>query len=46
MLKKKWGYIDKTGKEVIPIEFDYVSDFSEGLAAVEKNGKYRYIIKP
>ena len=42
---KKYGYIDKSGKEVIPAVYNYVSDFSEGVAAVEKDGKYGYIDK-
>lgn len=29
----KWGYMDKTGKLVIPMEFTHAEDFSEGLAA-------------
>ncbi|MFA4903518.1 MAG: WG repeat-containing protein [Desulfobaccales bacterium] len=31
----KYGFIDKTGKFVIPPRYDRVSDFSEGLAAVQ-----------
>ena len=30
----KWGFIDKTGKVVIPPQFDWTMEFSEGLAAV------------
>lgn len=30
----KWGYIDKTGKTVIPFSYDYAFSFSEGLAVV------------
>lgn len=30
----KWGYVDKTGKLVIPYQFDGANEFSEGLAAV------------
>ncbi|MCL2695527.1 MAG: WG repeat-containing protein [Clostridiales bacterium] len=31
---EKWGVIDKTGKEVIPPVYDYISDFDEGVAVV------------
>lgn len=33
----KWGFIDKTGKVVIRPEYDYVEEFSEGLALVRIN---------
>ncbi|MDR0650472.1 MAG: WG repeat-containing protein [Candidatus Peribacteria bacterium] len=26
---EKWGYIDKTGKEIIPCEYDYAWSFSD-----------------
>ncbi|HPO12187.1 MAG TPA: WG repeat-containing protein [Candidatus Hydrogenedentes bacterium] len=42
---KRWGYIDKTGAWVIPPQFDYARSFSEGLAAVEKDGKTGFIDK-
>jgi hypothetical protein len=42
-LNGKWGYIDKTGKEVIPLKYDNVFPFSEGLARVELNGRWGYI---
>ena len=35
-IDEKFGYIDKTGKIVIPPKFDHVTDFSEGLAAFTK----------
>ena len=41
----KYGYIDKTGKEVISTKYDNASHFGEGLAAVKKNGKWGYIDK-
>jgi hypothetical protein len=31
---RKWGFIDKTGKTVIPPRYIYARSFSEGLAAV------------
>jgi hypothetical protein len=40
---KKWGYIDKTGRLIIPFKFDGADDFSEGLAAVSIKGKTGYI---
>ena len=36
----QWGYIDKTGKTVVPFEYDSAQSFSEGLAWVQKNGKW------
>lgn len=46
----KWGYIDKSGKEVVELQYDYAWDFSEGFAPVEKkdisgNEKCGYIDK-
>src|SRR5271157_5962548 len=32
--ENKYGFIDKSGKVVIPIQFQYAMPFSEGLAAV------------
>lgn len=34
----KYGYIDKTGKVIIPPQFDQADEFSEGLAAVNQGG--------
>ena len=44
----KWGYIDRSGKFVIAPQFPFfpeglVSDFSDGLAAIEVDGKLGYI---
>ena len=46
--KGKYGFIDRTGKIVIPCKFDFAHDFSEGLALVGKgtgqfSRKYGYI---
>lgn len=41
--KRKWGYINKEGKIVIPAVAEEAKDFSEGLAAVKINGKWGYI---
>jgi hypothetical protein len=43
--KTKSGYIDKTGKEVIPAVYDEVGYFSEGMASVYKDKKYAFIDK-
>ncbi len=40
---RTYGFIDKTGKEVIPCEYDRVSDFSEWVCAVRKDGAYYFI---
>ncbi len=43
--QKSYGYglIDKYGKEIIPIKYDEVNHFSEGLAAVLKKGKWGFV---
>lgn len=50
----RWGYIDKTGKVIIPISlhYEHVGQFSEGLAPVyayvstnDDNMKFGYIDK-
>lgn len=41
----KYGFIDKTGKVVIPLNYDDTWSFSEGLALVSRNGKYGFIDK-
>ena len=43
---KKWGFIDETGKLVIPILYDSVEYFTQnGLSAVKRNGKSGFIDK-
>ncbi len=39
----RYGYIDASGKCVIPYKFERAASFSEGLAAVKFNGNYGYI---
>lgn len=39
----KWGYIDALGQLTIPFDFYAAGDFSEGLAAVRRDGLYGYI---
>ncbi len=41
----KGGYIDVNNKLIIGFKYDYVSEFSEGLASVKLNGKWGYIDK-
>ena len=42
----KWGYIDKTGKVVIPCQWENARTFSEGFALVrDDNGKWWKIDK-
>jgi len=40
---RKYGFADTTGKIVIPLDYDYVGEFSEGLAYVELNDKLGFI---
>ena len=35
-MAKKCGFMDKSGKVVIEPQFDYATDFSEGLAKVRR----------
>jgi hypothetical protein len=39
----KWGYIDRSGRLVIPPRFDRAEPFSEGLAAVQTGTKLAYV---
>ena len=39
----KWGYIDGYGKVIVPLEYEDVSNFNEGLAPVRKDDKWGYI---
>lgn len=38
----KYGYIDRTGKMVIPQEYDWAGNFFDGLAVVAKDERYGY----
>ena len=40
---KKWGYIDREGKTVIPPRFEAAEEFSEGLVLVQLNGKWGFV---
>ena len=44
-LNGKYGFIDKSGNEVIPCKYDYVQGFHEGLALVKQNYKIGFIDK-
>ena len=41
----KWGFVDKTEKEVIPFKYDGVMNFTEDLALVKLNNKQGFIDK-
>jgi len=41
----KWGFINKSGKVILPFEYDNAGRFGEGLACVELNGKWGFIDK-
>lgn len=43
--ESKSGFIDTTGKLVIPIIYDFILNFNEGLAAYEDTGKWGFIDK-
>lgn len=37
-LNLKWGYVDRSGSEVVPMQFLFAGDFAEGLAHVNAVG--------
>lgn len=39
----KFGFIDKTGKEITPFQYSWALSFSEGFAAVQRGGKWGFI---
>jgi hypothetical protein len=41
-----WGYVDLTGKEIIPAQYDTAGDFEDGVAVVSKNKQSTLIKNP
>lgn len=39
-LNGKWGYINRYGNTIIPIQYDYISDFHNNIACVIQNGEH------
>ena len=39
----RWGFVGTDGALAIAMQYDAVRDFSEGLAAVQRNGRWGYI---
>lgn len=39
----KWGFADRSGKVVIPCQWEDSWNFCEGLAAVKLEGKWGYL---
>src|SRR5688500_16204306 len=39
----RWGYMDRSGKIVVPPSFDYAWDFSDGLGRFKEKGKFGFI---
>src|SRR5262245_4290036 len=42
-VKNKYGYIDRTGKVIVPPQFEKAGEFSEGLAWVYQNERFGFI---
>jgi len=40
---KKAGFIDKTGKEIIPIKYQWVGDYNDGWFLVKQDDRYSFI---
>jgi hypothetical protein len=45
MAKAKYGFVDSTGKQVVPFIYQNGMSFYEGLASVQKDGKWGFIDK-
>ncbi|MEG4518472.1 MULTISPECIES: WG repeat-containing protein [unclassified Microcoleus] len=43
MASKRWGYINQAGQWAIAPQFSVAGSFSEGLAAVKRDGKSGFI---
>ena len=41
-----WGFVDKTGKEIVPLKYQSADNFSEGMATVQLNDKWVLSIGP
>lgn len=41
----RYGFIDRNGKLVIPLNYSNAGNFSEGMAYVSEGGKYGFIDK-
>ena len=41
----RWGYMDKTGREVIPCQYDRADDFHDGMAQVTLGDRLLFIDK-
>ncbi len=41
----KWGFVDTTGKEIVPCIYDDAGYFNEGLANVKKEEQWGFIDK-
>ena len=40
---EKVGFVDCSGTIIIPYQYDYADDFSEGFAVVKKYGKFGFV---
>ena len=38
-VEDKYGYINRKGEFIIPLQFDTARDFTDGYAVVERNGQ-------
>ena len=41
----KWGFVDKSGRLVVPCIYDFCDDFEDGLARVKQSDKWGFIDK-
>lgn len=42
-IPKNFGFINKKGVEIVPCRYEYAADFREGLARVQRKGKWGFV---
>lgn len=40
-----YGIVDRNGRSILPISYDNIQDYSEGIAAVQRDGRWSFVGK-